>query len=1451
MLSSNGKHYESSIPESISAIELLMAPSVSNIVIDGNDTSLSSSLDGTYVLYVYATDWCGNKGEASIELYFDTTAPVLATEFDANTNAEDGLASDYYNKDFSVKFTITDNNALDTSKFSYKVNGVDVSTLENVSASVSGDGTCTSTVKISVSSDSLTNEYDGTYTFTIYAEDKAGNMLTVEDSTSNEGSNKMVGTGTEGEFENNVSKILDTISPEVTAITSTGSPQGSDDANETPYTVDGTEVFYYSAESVAFTFTVTDTNVAQTWSGVAVTTTPIGGSSPEFEPDYEAGDGSGVVTVTLSGDGKYTGIAITGTDLAGNKLTLAGSYTPQTVDTAATATSDDTVTLTYGMILDTVAPKATIAYSSDATAYVYGSTDDNAGAKGAAYYNDEIAIEVVVEDENLLDTNKLTLGSYKDNSELGDTAVGALSSMTGDATTCVSADGSITVAADGGNDGKYNYLIYGTDRVGNALTVAEEIETPLENKGAEKTATEEENCKGSYTSQFGIVLDTVQPTFVLTVDRSSATNKSLQAGRYYFNSDYTATVTVTETNFDSERIAVSYASGTATGTGAVTFSTEDYEASYEWSGSSSPYTWTETVSDEGVYRYRMSGTDKAGNALTYSDTTELQDTTNLLSYYIEVDKTDPTGTLTVNDYYEIDIADGSLSKSEPYRDETSATVNITTADLSPVLIGYTIDSTVDGTSAKSAGYGYQQTASTAVSGEQVFAVTGITVTDRAGNQISLDTTNSIYLDVTPPTMDTLAPTISVEAEANDSHHTAEGTPLFSKDVPLHIVVTDPYGGTRSSGLSTVTYQLYINGSEVTGDAKTLNPTSTTSWSNNYSDPTLTFTIDETITVDADSHNYNDIEVIVNAVDNAGNTNTRTYSFGIDTTAPTIEITYDNNDAENEKYFKATRTATIVVTERNFDSDLISISTESRVFSGWDYEAGSSANGDDDTWTATIAYNVDGDYTLTVEGEDLLGHEADVTYEGVATREFTIDMTAPTIELTFDNNNVANGKYYNASRTATLTVTDVNFAGTSDIAVLASGGGAAPSFNFAGGYSSSATFSVDGVYSFSGTVTDLAGNVSLPVSCDEFVIDQTAPELEIFDIEDRSANNGEVRPGVRYSDTNYDASATSIVLTGYYNGVVEMNGTTTYTENGLEIKLDDFEYVQDMDDMYTMEAVVYDLAGNSSEDSVLFSVNRFGSVYIYDDDTAALVGEDGSYYTNEEQDIVVTETNVDTLEFKEITLNLDDSLTTLVEGEDYTVDESGTDVSWKQYTYTIDEENFVDEGTYIVTIYSEDRATNTSDNNTKGKKIEFVVDKTNPSILISGVEEDGQYREASREVTLDVEDNIQMAEVVVEVDGVETTYSASEVLDADGKIVMTVGSANHWQSIRVTALDVAGNVRTASVERFLITPNIFVQFYMNKVLFWSTVGVALLLALLAGRRYFLIAAKRRKKKEEEQ
>ena len=341
------------------------------------------------------------------------------------------------------------------------------------------------------------------------------------------------------------------------------------------------------------------------------------------------------------------------------------------------------------------------------------------------------------------------------------------------------------------------------------------------------------------------------------------------------------------------------------------------------------------------------------------------------------------------------------------------------------------------------------------------------------------------------------------------------------------------------------------------------------------------------------------------------------------------------------------------------------------------------------------------------------------------------------------------------------------------------------------------------------------------------MDLTAPELEIFDIEDRSANNGEVRPAVRYFDTNYDPEGTEIVMTGYHTGTVEMAGEKKLQENGMELKLHDFAYEPEMDDLYTMEATVYDLAGNSSEATVQFSVNRFGSVYTFDEATDALIGDRGRNYTNQEQELVITETNVDTLEFQEITCNLNGKLTTLKEGSDYGVSLNGNDSTWKQYTYTIGAHNFTEEGTYILTIYSEDRASNASDNNSKGKKVEFVVDKTKPGIIISGVENNGQYRANSREMTLNVEDNVRLSQVAVSIDGRETVFDAAKIYEADGTFVMDIGSTNHWQEIKVTVTDAAGNEETLDDLRVLVTANMLVQFYRNAKLFYGSLGIIVL------------------------
>ena len=75
---------------------------------------------------------------------------------------------------------------------------------------------------------------------------------------------------------------------------------------------------------------------------------------------------------------------------------------------------------------------------------------------------------------------------------------------------------------------------------------------------------------------------------------------------------------------------------------------------------------------------------------------------------------------------------------------------------------------------------------------------------------------------------------------------------------------------------------------------------------------------------------------------------------------------------------------------------------------------------------------DGEWRLSAQLTDPSGLPAD-PYEA----EFIVDATKPSLTLTLDNNRSKNGNYYNANRTATVTVSDRNLdMGSTHIAVTA-------------------------------------------------------------------------------------------------------------------------------------------------------------------------------------------------------------------------------------------------------------------------------------------------------------------------------------------------------------------------------------------------------------------------------
>lgn len=66
---------------------------------------------------------------------------------------------------------------------------------------------------------------------------------------------------------------------------------------------------------------------------------------------------------------------------------------------------------------------------------------------------------------------------------------------------------------------------------------------------------------------------------------------------------------------------------------------------------------------------------------------------------------------------------------------------------------------------------------------------------------------------------------------------------------------------------------------------------------------------------------------------------------------------------------------------------------------------------------------------------------------------------------------------------------------------------------------------------------------------------------------------------------------------------------------------------------------------------MFSVNRFGSNYIFSETTEKFLDD---VYANKPKDLVVTEVNVDSLVFNGISYGLDGTKKELKAGSDYTV-----------------------------------------------------------------------------------------------------------------------------------------------------------------------------------------------------
>ena len=942
--------------------------------------------------------------------------------------------------------------------------------------------------------------------------------------------------------------------------------------------------------------------------------------------------------------------------------------------------------------------------------------------------------------------------------------------------------------------------------------------------------------------------------------------------RGYYKAARTATVTITDraSTLDLDAVKLNIKAKDAAGedvSNTVTIS--------DWvKGDTGEPSCDVTFSGDANYIWSISYTNKAGlsaraglSALADKDQTKSVNATTIgeTPYCFTVDKNAPTGTITANTYV-VGVKDPTSSPAwEALIDSENLTFGVWANDKIVITpSGWDETSPIKSKEYFVQKFGTDDTKKAPLTAKELaqqkwtdigetteFApnqqiVVYLKITDMAGNVTYLST-NGLVVDNERPHEEFTAPEIvRVSGLTNNK--------IYNGDVSVKVSANDPVENGVYSGLKQVTYTVYNMGTQTQHN---------TLYSWNGKEAPCKSKEGMGFTVDAEKNNSNDVRILLTAEDNAGNVTSMEYSIKIDITKPIINIEYDKNAADSGTFFRESRRATITVKERNFAASRVNITLRA-TDDGADIALPtvSKWTSSGDLHTATIEYTAEGDYTFAIACTDQAGnpnepvHYADGT---VAPTAFTIDKTRPTISVTYDNNSALNGNYYNANRTATVVVTEHNFdASRVNITLRATDDGADIALPTISGWTSSGdrhtatiAYQRDGLYTFDIDVTDKAGNTSVDFTEQTFYVDTTAPTLEITGVADRSANNGDIIPVVSYSDTNYDDAQVNITLTGAMRKGVALDGSYADQHNGKVFTFKNFAKEKEVDDIYTLAATLTDKAGNTTEKTILFSANRFGSTYALSAATEQLNGS----YVQTPQDVVVTETNPDALQNIRITLFKNNQTIILQEGTDYRIEVRGGNGQWYEYIYTVLAKNFADDGVYRLTFYSEDAAGNIAENtlDTKKQEIGFGVDKTKPNMVVTNLESDTTYPLENLTVSLSAGDNLLLQSVVVYLDDYSKAYktwTAEEIaaIVADqGEFTFDIpGDSTGAHQVKIVCTDAAGNEQTEEITNFYVTTNLFVRYYNNKPLFFGSIAAVV---VIAGVVIALAAGKKKKNDKE--
>ena len=318
----------------------------------------------------------------------------------------------------------------------------------------------------------------------------------------------------------------------------------------------------------------------------------------------------------------------------------------------------------------------------------------------------------------------------------------------------------------------------------------------------------------------------------------------------------------------------------------------------------------------------------------------------------------------------------------------------------------------------------------------------------------------------------------------------------------------------------------------------------------------------------------------------------------------------------------------------------------------------------------------------------------------------------------------------------------------------------------------------------------------------------------------------------------DQSRTTYALVGDRRGKVksaDMDPEEHEEDNARTVDIPDFKRKVATDDVYTLTATSEDMAGNSTSVSKTFSVNRFGSTYLFSAGTSSIRGA----YLKKAVPVAVTELNVSGIDWGKSAIRLaKDGSIHAVPGSDYRiVDDS--DNGWSKRTYEIPARVFNGDGYYRLMLTSTDRAGNLSENTMQHKdakrkgdaSVNFAVDSQAPTASALGVASNRVYYGQRHSVGIDAKDNMKVRSARIDVDDrTQGRWSGDELLRGTQSIDLPADAHEHTVTVRTE--DAAGNISSTTYQGVVVASDWWQYIRENGLLFVLVICLGILMVLAA-------------------